>query len=47
MRMLLCNKCLKYIKEIEFEYIYFHREYSKICKECEKNKPSEINKDKK
>ena len=34
MRTILCNKCQERKLEIEFEYYYFQKQYSHICKEC-------------
>lgn len=31
----MCNKCKRYKKEIEFEYMYFQREYKHVCRDCD------------
>lgn len=39
----MCNKCKQSKDEIEFEYIYFKREYKHLCKDCDDYKrPLEI-----
>jgi hypothetical protein len=35
MRELICNNCKESKKEIEFNYLYIKKQYSKICKQCE------------
>lgn len=35
MKELICNKCREFKKEIEFEYYFFKKEYSRTCKQCE------------
>lgn len=43
----MCNKCKRYKKEIEFEYMYFQREYKHVCRECDGYKrPLDITKPK-
>lgn len=31
----MCNKCKRYKKEIEYEYMYFKREYKHVCRDCD------------
>lgn len=35
MRVLTCCKCGELKKDIEFQYLYFRKRYSKKCKDCE------------
>jgi len=47
MKILACNECGEKKDEIEFEYFYFQRKYSKICNICKETKErSEKNKKK-
>ena len=42
MRILLCNKCQERKQEIEFEYHYFQKQYSHVCKQCESQTKSRV-----
>jgi len=45
MKKLICYKCKKSKDILDYQYLYFKREYSRICKECEPIiKPPEPNK---
>ena len=35
MKELLCNKCQERKQVIEFEYHYFQKQYSHVCKQCQ------------
>ena len=36
MKLIKCYTCKKIKKEIEFEYLFFSKEYKKDCKKCDK-----------